>query len=165
MIAAALGLAACGGGGHAKPAASVKLSPARLVSQTFSASGGVSSGNVSLSVDLTLAGIKQLDGKPISLTVSGPFSRSGSEISTDLTAVVSAAGASATIGFDSVDGRSYLGLGGTFYELPGAATSTGATPFRPAAAAAAVASSPRSASTRAPGSPIRWSCPRPASTA
>jgi hypothetical protein len=131
VIAATLGLAACGGGGHAKPAASVKLSPARLVSQTFSASGGVSSGDISLSVDLTLAGIKQLDGKPISLSVSGPFTRSGSDISTDLTAVISAAGASDTIGFDRVDGRSYLGLGGTFYELPAPAASTGASAVSP----------------------------------
>jgi hypothetical protein len=123
VIATAIGLAACGGSGHAKPSASVKASPARLVSQTFSASGGVASGNVSLSLELTLAGIKQLDGKPVSLTVSGPFSRSGHEISTDLTAVVSAADSSATIGFDRVDGRSYLGLGGTFYDLT-QATST-----------------------------------------
>ena len=122
-IAAAIGLAACGGGGHAKASASVKVSPARLVSQTFSASGGVASGSVSLSLDLTLAGIKQLDGKPISLTVSGPFSRSGHVISTDLTAVISAAGASDTIGFDSVDGHSYLGLGGTFYDLTQGRTS------------------------------------------
>ena len=116
-IAAAIGLAACGGGGHAKASASVKASPARLVSQTFSASGDVASGNVSLTLDLALDGIKQLDGKPVSLTVSGPFSRSGHQISTDLTAVVSAAGSSATIGFDRVDGKSYLGLGGTFYDL------------------------------------------------
>ena len=126
MIAATVGLAACGGGGHAKPAASVKVSPARLVSQTFSASGGVSSGNISLSVDLTLDGIKQLDGKPISVSVSGPFTRSGGDISADLTAVISAAGSSDTIGFDQVDGRSYLGLGGTFYELPAPAATTGA---------------------------------------
>jgi hypothetical protein len=123
-IAAAIGLAACGGGGHAKASASVKASPARLVSQTFSASGDVASGNVSLTLDLALDGIKQLDGKPVSLTVSGPFSRSGHQISTDLTAVVSAAGSSATIGFDRVDGKSYLGLGGTFYDLTQGAVSS-----------------------------------------
>ncbi len=77
----------------------------------------MTSGNVSLSLDLKLDGIKQLDGKPVSLSLSGPFSRSGHEISTDLTAVVSAADSSATIGLDSVDGKSYLGLGGTFYDL------------------------------------------------
>ena len=137
-IAAAIGLAACGGGGHAKASASVKISPARLVSQTFSASGGVASGSVSLSLDLTLDGIKQLDGKPISLTVSGPFSRSAHVISTDLTAVISAAGASDTIGFDSVDGRSYLGLGGTFYDLTQGSTSIkdGVTPLGSAPAGA-----------------------------
>jgi hypothetical protein len=137
-IVAAIGLAACGGSGHAKASASVKVSPARLVSQTFSASGGVQSGNISLSLDLTLDGIKQLDGKPVSLTVSGPFSRSGHVISTDLEAVISAAGASDTIGFDSVDGRSYVGLGGTFYDLThGVSTlKDGATPLGSAPAGA-----------------------------
>jgi hypothetical protein len=139
-IAAAIGLAACGGSGHPKSSASVKASPARLVSQTFSASGGVTSGQVSLSLDLTLAGIKQLDGKPVSLTVSGPFTRNGHEISTDLTAVVSAADSSATLGFDDVNGSSYLGIGGTFYDLTQGSTSIpikdGATPLGSAPAGA-----------------------------
>ena len=77
----------------------------------------MSSGQVSLSLDLTLDGIKALDGKPVSLAVSGPFTRSGHVISADLEAVLSAAGSSATIGFDDVDGSSYLGIDGTFYDL------------------------------------------------
>jgi hypothetical protein len=117
-IAVALAVAACGGGGHAQKTAAAKLTPAALVSQSFSASDAVNSGTVSLTVDLTLDGIKALDGKPIALSVSGPFARSGGEVSTDLAATLSAGSSSAKIGFDSFGGKSYVGLDGTFYSLP-----------------------------------------------
>src|ERR1700690_1912159 len=98
VIVAVVAIAACGGGGHAKSTAAVKLSPAQLVSKTFSASGAVNSGRVSLSLALTLGGVKQLGGKPVTLTVSGPFQRGSGGFSADLAASVSAASASAQIG-------------------------------------------------------------------
>ena len=120
-IAVAVAVAACGSGGPAKTTASVKLSPAQLVSQSFDASDAVSSGQVGLRVDLRLDGIKALDGKPIALTLSGPFSDSGGSVSTDLQATVSAASSSANLGLDKVGDKAYLELAGTFYELPAGA--------------------------------------------
>jgi hypothetical protein len=120
-IAVAVAVAACGGSGHAKKTAAVKLSPAQLVSQSFDASDAVSSGQVGLSVDLRLDGISALEGKPIALALSGPFEVSGGSVSTDLQATVSAASSSAKLGLDKVGDKAYLGLDGTFYELPAGA--------------------------------------------
>jgi len=39
------------------------VSPAKLVSQSFSASDALDSGQLALTVDLSLDGVKQLDGK------------------------------------------------------------------------------------------------------
>ena len=117
-IVAGAAIAACGGGGHKTPSATVKASPARLVSQSFSASDAINSGQVALAVALKLDGISQLGGKPITLDVSGPFERSGNELSTDLAATVSAAGSTAHLGFDAFNQKLYVGLMGTFYELP-----------------------------------------------
>jgi hypothetical protein len=116
-IGVPVAVGACGGGGHNKQAAAVK-SPAKLVSASFAASDAINSGRVSLALEVRLDGIKQLGGKPISLTVSGPFRRDGGGISTDLQATVSAASASAKIGFVRVGRTSYVGIDGTFYELP-----------------------------------------------
>ncbi len=124
-IAAGAAIAACGGGGHHTSAAAVKASPAALVSQTFSASDAINSGRVGLAVALKLDGIKQLGGKPVTLDVSGPFERgAGNQLSADLSATVSIAGSTANIGFDVVDKKLYVGLGGTFYELPASSTAS-----------------------------------------
>ncbi len=127
---AAIAIAACGGGGHAK-AAAVKLSPAELVSRTFSASDAVSSGRVALTLSLTLDGIKQLDGKPIVLSIAGPFSRGAGGISTDLAATVSAASSTANIAIVKIGHTVDVGLDGTYYSLPvhsSTGAPTGATP-------------------------------------
>ena len=100
----------------------MKASPATLVSQSFSASDAINSGQVALAVVLKLNGISQLGGKPITLDVSGPFERSGNRLSTDLAATVSVGGSTAHLGFDAVDKKLYVGLVGTFYELPASAT-------------------------------------------
>jgi hypothetical protein len=122
-VGAAAAIAACGGGGHATTSATVKASPASLVSQSFSASDAINSGQVALAVKLKLDGIAQLGSKPITLDVSGPFERSaGDQISTDLAATVSIAGSTANLGFDAVDKKLYVGLAGTFYELPASTT-------------------------------------------
>jgi hypothetical protein len=122
-VGAAAAIAACGGSGHPTTSATVKASPASLVSQSFSASDAINSGQVALAVKLKLDGIAQLGSKPITLDVSGPFERSaGDQISTDLAATVSIAGSTANLGFDAVDKKLYVGLAGTFYELPASTT-------------------------------------------
>ena len=125
--AAALALAACGGGAHADKTAAAKVSPAKLVSQSFSASDALNSGHVALTLDLRLDGVKQLDGKPIALSVSGPFQRTGGELDTDLVATVSAGSSSAELALDKVGKDTYVELAGTFYKLPtaGASGATG----------------------------------------
>ncbi len=112
-------IAACGGGGHKNAAATAKTTPAALVSQTVSASDAIQSGRISLSLDLALDGIKQLGGKPISLTVAGPFTRGTGGIWAALSANISAASSSATIEIDKVGKQIYVGIGGTFYDLSG----------------------------------------------
>jgi hypothetical protein len=122
-VGAAAAIGACGGSGHATTSATIKASPASLVSQSFSASDAINSGQVALAVKLKLDGIAQLGSKPITLEVSGPFERSaGNQISTDLSARVSIAGSTANLGFDAVDKKLYVGLGGTFYQLPASTT-------------------------------------------
>lgn len=125
-ITAAVAIAACGGGGAAKPAAAVKASPAALVSQSFSASDAISSGRVALDVALSLDGVKQLGGKPATLDISGPFQRGADGLSTDLTANIAIGSSTAKIGIDRVAKTTYLGIDGAFYELPAGAL-TGAT--------------------------------------
>ena len=121
-VAAGAAIAACGGSGHSNSAA-VKATPAALVSQTFSASNGIDSGRLGLTLTVTLNGIKQLGGKPVTLDISGPFKRGADgQISTDLTANVSIAGSTAALGIDRVAGKTYLGINGTFYELPASRT-------------------------------------------
>ncbi len=122
-VGAAAAIAACGGGGHTPKSTTIKASPASLVSQSFSASDAINSGQVALSVALKLDGIAQLGSKPITLDVSGPFERSaGHQISTDLAATVSIAGSTANLGFDAVNNKLYVGIAGTFYELPASVT-------------------------------------------
>ena len=115
--------------------ATAKVSPARLVSQTVSASSAIDSGRVHLALALALNGIKQLGSKPITLDVSGPFQRgSAGQLSTDLAATLSIAGSTANLGFDAVDKKLYVGLGGTFYALPAGTTPTVLRRRTPAAA-------------------------------
>ena len=108
-------IAACAGG--AKPTA--KATAARLVSQAVTASGAVDSGRVALRLTLTLDGIKQLAGEPVTLEVSGPFQRGqAGQVSADLAATIEAAGTTAKLEVVLVPGHTYLGIGGTFYDLP-----------------------------------------------
>jgi hypothetical protein len=114
-VAACVLIAACGGGGRA----SAKATAARLVSQAFTASGAVDSGRVALTLTLSLDGVKQLDGEPVTLDVSGPFQRDAAgQLSADLSATIDAAGDSADIEVVLVPGHVYLGIGGAFYDLP-----------------------------------------------
>jgi hypothetical protein len=124
-LAVAIGVAACGGSSPAKKTATTaKVTPAQLVSQSFSASDQVSSGIVGLRASLALYGLKALGGKPITLDVSGPFARGAGGLGADLAASISAAGTTAKLGLDKVGRQIYLGIDGTYYDVTGASLST-----------------------------------------
>src|SRR5262249_35601943 len=120
-------VAACGGSGQ-RPAAA-RATPATLAAQTVSSAHAIESGRLDVTVDLTLDGVTQLDGQPISLQISGPFSRGpGHDVSADLALTLSAAQSNVTAGLVIVDGAVYVGLGGEYYKIDtGSLSSEGAT--------------------------------------
>jgi hypothetical protein len=112
-------IAGCGGSAPHKAVAAVakKATPATLVAETVGSAGTIESGRIDVTLDVTLDGVKQLDGKPIVLEVSGPFTRDAGGLSADLALTLSAAQANVTAGLDIIDGAIYVGLGGQFYKL------------------------------------------------
>ncbi|HLW94546.1 MAG TPA: hypothetical protein VKS25_04130 [Solirubrobacteraceae bacterium] len=126
-LAVCIVVAACGGGGGHKnntAANAPKLTPTALVSKAFDASDAVDSGNISLTATINLDGLKQLDGKPIVLALSGPFQRTAGKTSADFAATISIGSSTAHLGVDVLPGHDYLGIDGTFYDLPTGAGST-----------------------------------------
>lgn len=119
-------IAACGSA-QRHPAASARVTPATLLAQTVGSADTLQSGRIDMTLALTLDGVKELGGKPVTLELSGPFARgSGGRVSTDLALALSAGTSHVTAGLDIVDGVTYVGLGGQFYKL-GAAPGAGAT--------------------------------------
>ena len=93
--------------------------PGVLLSKTFRATGAIESGRVDLALVATLNGERSLGGSPLSLDLAGPFQRdSAGHLAADLTITLTAAAKTRTFGLDIVDGTLYVGVGGTFYELP-----------------------------------------------
>jgi hypothetical protein len=121
-LAVCIIVAACGGGGHKnanKAATAPKLTPKALVSKAFDASNAIDSGDISAAATINLNGLKQLSGKPISLTLSGPFQRDASgRTSAALTANVSVGSSTVRLAIDELPGHLYLGINGTYYSLP-----------------------------------------------
>jgi hypothetical protein len=116
-IAGSAAIAACGGSSH--PKAAVRLTPTQLVSQSFSSSDAVNSGRISVTLTATLKGLKALGGKPVTVDVSGPFSRgAGNQLEADFTVAAQIGSSNVSLGLDRFDGTSYLGVEGTFYKLP-----------------------------------------------
>jgi hypothetical protein len=127
-------IAGCGSGGKA----TAKVTAARLVSQAFSASHTVDSGQLALSLTLMLDGVKQLGGEPLTLDVSGPFERDGAgQLSADLAVSLTAAATNAKLAIDLAPGHVYLGVGGTFYDLPQSGSGGGLGASGPAGATGA----------------------------
>ena len=128
VVGAGTLIAACGGSAHsaARKPPVVRLTPAALVSQTFSSTGAVKSGRVALHLSLALDGITQLGGKPVTLDLAGPFSSTAAGTATDLRATLSAASSSAGLGLVLAGGKAYLGIDGTFYELSHSSSATAA---------------------------------------
>jgi hypothetical protein len=115
---AAAAIAGCGGSAH-RAADGARATPGVLLAKTFRATGAVRSGNVDLHVALSLdGGIGALAGKPITLDVSGPFSRSGESLSADLAISLDAGPLSRSAEIVAAGGAYYVKYGGTWYQLP-----------------------------------------------
>jgi hypothetical protein len=114
-VSALLVLAACGG--SSTPSAAT---PQSLLSQTFGADvAKIHSGVVSLTINADLDGLKLLDGKPLSLQLSGPFIESGgSATAFDFVATLTVRGQTVPLGLLSASGKTYLEFGGSYYSLP-----------------------------------------------
>jgi hypothetical protein len=115
-LALAVLVAACGGGAQDR-ATAAKTTPATLLAQTAGSADTIKSGNIDVAATLALDGVKQLDGQPIALDVSGPFARQSGRLAADLTVKLAAAETNADASLDVVGGVVYVGLGGRFYEL------------------------------------------------
>jgi hypothetical protein len=136
VVAAVLGIAACGG--SSAPASS----PTKLLSQTFTT--GVSkihSGVLSLTLDADLKGLKALGGKPISVVASGPFTEGGGSIAFDFSATVTAGSTTIPLGILATGQKLYIEFGGTYYALPAGSLGSGATPLPASTGASGVAES------------------------
>jgi hypothetical protein len=133
-LALAALVAACGSGGQDK-ATAAKTTPATLLAQSAGSADTIKSGNIDVAATVALNGVKRLDGQPIALDVSGPFTRQSGRLAADLTVKFAAAKTNADASLDVVGGVVYVGLGGRFYELrrraaragSGATGTTGAT--------------------------------------
>jgi hypothetical protein len=114
-VVIALTLAACGS------SSSSSENPAALLSQTFSGSHTVNSGNLTFSVTVTPSGSRTLTG-PISLSFGGPFQSlgKGKLPKSNFTVSIGALGKSASLGILSTGTSGYVSLQGTSYQLPAA---------------------------------------------
>lgn len=112
-----LTLAACGSSGSS----SSNESATKLLSQTFSGSHTVNSGNLTFSLTVTPSGSKTLTG-PITLSFGGPFQSlgKGKLPKSNFTVSIGALGKSASLGILSTGTAGYVSLQGTSYQLPSA---------------------------------------------
>jgi hypothetical protein len=116
MVAlASLGLAACGSSNGSSGDANT------LLSQTFSGTHKVTSGNLNLTLTIDPSGSSTLSG-PITLSFGGPFQTRGSGKlpASNFTVSASALGRSVSLGILSTGTSGYVTLQGTSYQLPAA---------------------------------------------
>lgn len=117
---AATALAACGTSGSAGTGASASTSASQLVTETFTGSHHVTSGDLNVNLMVTPSGSSTLT-TPITFSFGGPFQDRGpGQVgNADFTLRVSALGTSLiSLGLKSLDGKGYVSLGGTSYRLP-----------------------------------------------
>jgi hypothetical protein len=114
MTVAAIALAACGSSGSGSSG-----NPNTLLSQTFSGTHKVTSGNLDLSVTIDPAGSSTLSG-PITLSFGGPFQTRGSGKlpASNFTVSASALGRGVSLGIISTGTAGYVTLQGTSYQMP-----------------------------------------------
>jgi hypothetical protein len=107
-----IAIAACGSSNGSGSAQS-------LLSQTFSGSHTVNSGNLNFSVAITPSGSSKLTG-PITLSFGGPFQSlgKGKLPKSNFNVSISALGHTGTLGILSTGTAGYVTLDGTSYQLP-----------------------------------------------
>jgi hypothetical protein len=110
---ASLGVAACGS------ASSGSGNPNTLLSQTFSGTHKVTSGDLNLSLTIDPSGSSTLSG-PITLSFGGPFQTRGAGKlpESNFTVSASALGRSVALGILSTGTAGYVTLQGTSYQMP-----------------------------------------------
>jgi hypothetical protein len=108
-------LAACG----SSASSTGSDSAASLLSQTFSGSHTVNSGNLTFSLTVTPAGSSSLTG-PITISFGGPFQSlgKGKLPKSNFTVSLNALGKSVSLGILSTGTTGYVSLAGTSYRLP-----------------------------------------------
>lgn len=89
----------------------------KLLEQTFGANSKASSGVLSGTVDITIAGVPRYR-RPIQLTMSGPFSDAGGEPEANLTVGLSLRDTAFGGELILVDGQALIGLGSTAFRIP-----------------------------------------------
>jgi hypothetical protein len=113
-LALTVTLAACGSSGSSGDAAS-------LLKQTFGQSHTVTSGNLSLSLNVASSG-STASTHPITLSFGGPFQSRGTGKlpASNFSISISALGRSGSLGILSTGTSGYVTFGGTSYQLPAA---------------------------------------------
>ena len=113
VVLASLGVAACGS------ASSGSANPNTLLSETFTGTHKVTSGNLNLTLTIDPSGSSLLSG-PISLSFGGPFQTRGAGKlpESNFTVSASALGRSVGLGIISTGTAGYVTLQGTSYRMP-----------------------------------------------
>jgi hypothetical protein len=151
---AALALTACGSSGSGNGGSGSGNATA-LLSQTFSGSHVVNSGNLNFSLSINPGGSSKLNG-PITLSFGGPFQSlgKGKLPKSNFNISISALGHTGTLGILSTGTNGYVSMEGTSYQLPAATFQRLESSF------ASLASSPGSSGSGALGKlgidPLRW---------
>lgn len=114
MIVAALALTACGSSSSGSSG-----NPNTLLSQTFSGTHKVTSGNLDLSLTIDPSGSTTING-PITLSFGGPFQTRGAGKlpESNFTVSASALGRGVSLGIISTGTSGYVTLQGTSYQMP-----------------------------------------------
>lgn len=114
VVVASVTLAACGSSGSGSSG-----NPGTLLSQTFSGTHKVTSGNLDLSLTIDPTGSNTITG-PITLSFGGPFQTRGSGKlpESNFTVSASALGRGVSLGIISTGTAGYVTLQGTSYQMP-----------------------------------------------
>jgi hypothetical protein len=152
VVLASIAVAACGS------ASSGSTNPKTLLSQTFTGTHKVTSGNLNLMLTIDPSGSSLLNG-PVTLSFGGPFQTRGAGKlpASNFTVSASAMGRSISLGVISTGTAGYVTLQGTSYQMPQATFQKLESSF------AQLASTPGSSSNSGSGSlsklgiqPLHW---------
>ena len=152
MVAlASLAVAGCGS------ASSGSANPNTLLSQTFSGTHKVTSGNLNLTLTIDPSGSSTLSG-PITLSFGGPFQTRGAGKlpESNFTVSVSALGRNVSLGILSTGTAGYVTLQGSSYQMPQATFQKLESSFAQIASGTGTSSSGSNSLTKLGIHPLRW---------